>query len=223
MKNIPVTCQYAGSPELIDKVTQAIQVHQNNPKAIAFGIVSARLLEAILLGAPLGEALATLEQNFPEELKSYEAKEDVVKAFANGKRFGQQEGKSLDEIVLVVSHEMMKDKPDSPFYNLYGRSCALPGSFIGPIAQFYKCATKGGSTTKDVYAAAIRENILASGDTCSRAIFVGATLAAAGVSPSKEDDDVVKWDDAIPEGWFEKMDQKTMDQIGEAIGLIIGS
>lgn len=207
MKVVPVTCRYAGSPELVEKVTQAIKVHQNNQKAIAFGIASARLLEAILLGAPLQEALATVEKNLPDELKSSEYKEDVIQAFAKGKKAGEEGGRTLDDILLEISHDLMKDKPDSPFYDLAGRSCALPGSFIGPIALFYK-ASMEGKEPKETFIAAVRDNILGAGDTCSRAVFVGATLAAAGVSSTN---------DVLPTDWIKKMDNDTMKKIDSAI------
>lgn len=203
MKIVPVTCRFAGSPELIEKVTQAVQVHQNNQKAISFGIASARILEAVLLGAPLDEALATVEKNLADDLKSSDFLEVVMKAFARGKKGGQEKDKTLDDVLLEVSHEGMKGKEDSPFYNLAGRSCALPGSFVGPIALFYKYAN-----SKEVFATAIRENIMASGDTCSRAVFVGAVLAASGATTSES---------AVPSEWIDKMDKGTMKKVEAAL------
>lgn len=50
-----------------------------------------------------------------------------------------------------------------------GQSCHLPGSFQGPIYAAY--------FAKD-YVQGIRENILAGGDSCSRAVVAGAMLAA---------------------------------------------
>ena len=212
MKIVPLVCRFAGSSELVDKVTQAIKVHQNNPKAIAFGIVSARILEAVLLGAPLAEALATVESNLEKDLESSSFRKDVVDAFARGKKGGHEITKSNSDILLEVSHEVMKGKEDSPFYDLSGRSCALPGSFIGPIALFYKSTlvnNKKESAT-DAFISAVRENILASGDTCSRGVFVGAVMAAAGTPADATGHGI------IPSEWVKKADQDTMKKVEHA-------
>ena len=73
-----------------------------------------------------------------------------------------------------------------------GRSCALPGAFIAPAFLFQK------SESPD-YVAAVRQNILAAGDTCSRGILVGAVMAALGSEP--------------PADWLAKVDKATMDRI----------
>lgn len=210
MKVVPVTCRYAGSTQLVDKVSQAIQVHQNNKKAMAFGVVSARILEAVLLGAPsLKVALSTVELNMKDDLETYypEQKQDVLDAFAYGKERGLDNTKTMDDVLLEWSHVVMKGKEDTPFYNMAGRSCALPGSFIGPIAIFYKSSTLDDGTSS--YVSAIRENILAAGDTCSRAVFIGAVLAASGGT--------------IPSDWVENMDNDTLKKVDTAIEAITSS
>jgi ADP-ribosylglycohydrolase len=53
MKVVPVTCLYAGKPELKQKVEQAIRVHQNNDVAVAFGVAAACVLERVLLTGSL--------------------------------------------------------------------------------------------------------------------------------------------------------------------------
>lgn len=206
MKIVPVVARFAGKPELLDKITQAIKVHQNNDEAIAFGIAAARLLEAVILGAPLEEALETVTKNIPEDLATSEFKDKVIEAFARGKNEGTTPGKTLDEVLLELSHEVMKGNEDSPFYDLAARSCALPGSFIGPIVLLYKYA----SSSKAAFTAALRENILASGDTCSRAVFLGAVLAASGD------------DDAIPKKWLGQVDGSVMAKVDAAANMIVG-
>lgn len=218
MKIVPVVARYAGSPDLVDKLTQAIRVHQNNDVAVAFGVTAGRLLEAIILGAPLEEALETVQRNVDQDLVSQEVKDDVLKAFGRGKRAGKDEShKTLDEVLLEVSHEVMgEDKKDSPFYNLAARSCALPGSFIAPIAIFYKYL----STASTAFSPALRENILASGDTCSRAVFIGAILGAAGVGS----DDDAKWQDSIPSDWNAKLNPELNSKLDAALlKIVVGS
>ena len=77
-----------------------------------------------------------------------------------------------------------------------GRSCALPGSFIAPVFLFQQAGTE------NAYATALRANILAAGDTCSRAVFVGSVLAAAN--------------QGVPEDWVAKMDKETLKRIDAA-------
>jgi ADP-ribosylglycohydrolase len=202
MKIVPVTCLYAGKPELQEKVVEAIKVHQNNPKAYAFGLAAARILESVLLGAPLKQALETFLENFSFE--SQAQKEQVITAFQRGKSTSKDVA-TLDEVLLAWSHELMKDTPESPFYNFAGRSCGLPGAFIGPVYLLYKAADGKGAVT---YASALRENILASGDTCSRAVFTGAVLAASAP------------DSAPPDSWVQKVDPGVLAKIDAAANAI---
>lgn len=195
MKIVPVVCKFAGAPDLKEKVTMAIKTHQNNAMAVKFGLASARILEAVVLGAPsLGEALETVESNLVQDLGAAEAKE-VQEAFGKAKAFAATE-KTLSEILGDLSHEIMKDQPDSKFYNLAARSCALPGSFIGPLVQMYRGTD---------YVECIRSNILASGDTCSRAVFIGAVIAAAK---------------GFPEPWLEKLDGDVLKKLDAAVAKI---
>lgn len=188
MKIVPVTCRYAGTPDLKQKVTDAIRVHQNNKMAIAFGVASARVLEAVLLGASsLPEALDTVQSNLKEDLDD---PEEVIQAFTRAKAVAATEA-TLSDFLLELSNEIMKDQPDSPFYNLAGRSCALPGAFMGPLVLMYRSSD---------YESALRENIIASGDTCSRAVFLGAVLAAAASS--------------VPDEWVAKVDSETTESMG---------
>jgi hypothetical protein len=100
---------------------------------------------------------------------------------------------TLDDLLLQLSHEKMKDTPEHAFYDMAARSCALPGAFTGPMYLLYKYAlqSSGPSNNKvitttsstpwddNVLLMAIRENIFAAGDTCGRAVFLGAVLASA--------------------------------------------
>lgn len=193
MKVVPVTCLYAGKPELYAKVEEAIRVHQNNDVAVAFGIAASCILEGVLLGSSLEDAL---EKCGCSGLGGPKA-DMVTEAFATGKNAASSE--SLEELLIKVSNEIMKDNPESPFYNLAGRSCKLPGAFIVPVHQSY-VGVKGNSD--DVYVTAIRNNILGAGDTCSRAVIIGAILAAATGGP--------------PESWIAKMDEATLVKVNAA-------
>lgn len=66
----------------------------------------------------------------------------------------------------------------------FGSSCHLPGSFQGPVVV--------ASFAPD-YTTAVRSNILAAGDQASRAIALGAVMAAAGGEA------------AVPAAWRQKV------------------
>ena len=195
MKVVPVTCLYAGKPELAAKVEEAIRVHQNNDVAVAFGLAASCVLEAVLLGSSLKDALDNCEESRQGSLQ-FETNV-VSEAFAKGKAASTSE--SLEELLIKTSNEMMKDQPESSFYNLAARSCKLPGAFIAPVHQLY-VGTKGSG--EDVYVAAIRNNILGAGDTCSRAVILGAILAAATGGP--------------PDTWVAKVDKMSLAKIDTA-------
>lgn len=180
LKAIPVACLYAGKPDLVQRVTDAVRVHQNNDTAVAFGVATALLVQYILMHGKLPEEPLG---NMPE---LGQAGWDRAKAAAT---------EGLEELLLALSHEKMKGKEDSPFYDLAGRSCALPGSFIAPS---YLTQQKSND-----YVSAIRQNILGAGDTCSRAILLGGLLGALGNGP--------------PDSWIEKVDKDTMTKIDALI------
>jgi hypothetical protein len=105
MKIVPVVGRYAGSDNVVENVVTAIRVHQNNPTAFAFGIVSARLLEAVILGAPLHEALETVQKNMAGDMTqagiSDDVQKDVQEAFTKGKQYGEDTGmKTMDDMLL---------------------------------------------------------------------------------------------------------------------------
>ncbi|TYZ65984.1 hypothetical protein PybrP1_005568 [[Pythium] brassicae (nom. inval.)] len=72
----------------------------------------------------------------------------------------------------------------------YGKSCALPGVLKG--ALFVLLTAPGG------YAGAVRANLAAGGDNCSRAIIIGAVAAAAAQTDS------AALADAVPAEWQRK-------------------
>jgi hypothetical protein len=201
MKIVPVTCMYAGAPKsvFLQKVQEIIRVHQNNDVAVAFGIAAARVLEATLLLPP---PTSTTSLSFLQALDScYDTLSDdiemilgpdkasirdmVLESFQRGKSAAMAlvEYPTLDDFLLQLSHEKMKDTPEHAFYDMAARSCALPGAFTGPMYLLYKYALQSSTSSTpwddNVLLMAIRENIFGAGDTCSRAVFLGAVLAAA--------------------------------------------
>lgn len=169
MKIVPVTCMYAGKADCSAMVEAAIRVHQNNDEAVAFGLTASCVLEAVLLGSPIGQSMEKCGEGAPEVVKSaFQVAKDAAAS-----------GTSLKDLLGEV-----------------GRSCALPASFIGPVHQFQMAAD---SSSGNLYVEAVRENILAGGDTCSRAVFVGAVIAAANGGP--------------PASWVDKMEKSVLNKV----------
>lgn len=182
MKVVPVVCLNAGKPDLKEKVENAIRVHQNNDQAVGFGWAAAQILERALLSGEFPDSA------FVESTLTEDAKNSWEKAAAFN---------DFEQLLLTISHEIMKGKEDSPFYDFAGRSCAMPAAFTAPCYLFQN---------EPDYATAIRKNILGSGDTCSRAVFLGAVFAAAKGGP--------------PQEWMDKVDSDLMKRVDAAANKI---
>lgn len=215
MKIIPVTCLYAGRGSLLlNKVQEVIRAHQNNDAAVAFGVAAARVLEAALLlpstASSFVNALDACYDKLSDDIdmvlgpgKSH-IKERVLVAYRRGKTEALAGTyRTLDELLLQLSHENKKDTPESPFYDLDARDCELPGVFIAPIYLFYKYTTQSSDET--VLLTGIRENILASGDTCGRAGFIGAVLSALTATASSATSTL--------QSLMNKVEPETMNQV----------
>ena len=183
MKVVPVTCLYAGEIDMLERVKEAIMVHQTNPAAIHFGMAAAHLLEAIILGSTLKEALEKVVEHAIKTGHD-EVMDACIRALSEAKQ------KTLEELMQAMTEE-----------ELGGRSCHFPSAFIVPMFLFYK-AVADGEVNEAAYIKALRANILAAGDTCSRAVLIGAVLAAAAGS--------------VPEEWVNKTSKDILDQIDEA-------
>ena len=222
VKSLPVTCLYVGcfgsSSDLLDtNVETAIRVHQNNDMAVSYGLASSIILRSLLLEEPqqddngdddgllaLQDAISKIMTSTTRDEKPKESLERVTNALSSESNI-----KSFEDFILDVSHDLMKDKPESPFYDLAGRSCNLPGSFLLPLYILLSgCNAKDGSSSTETlsYESAIRQNILGSGDTCGRSIMLGGIMGIVGT---------------IPQSWIDIMDEDTMKRIDTAINKLV--
>lgn len=195
---IPVICLYAGEIDMLERVKDAIMVHQTNPKAIRFGMAAASILESILLGASLKEAL-----------------EKIVEAtMSSTSNFSLDDTDIGDACLYSLMEAKMKDMPQlmeglvEEEEEQGGRTARFPSAFIVPMFLFYK-AMSDGEIDDESYMKAVRANILAGGDTCARSIIIGAVLAAAAGS--------------VPDSFVEKFPKETMVKVDKAIASIIES
>jgi len=163
-KAVAVTCLAFGSPDRHQRVEDAVRVHQENDVAVAFGLATSNILNALLLGKPLKEALEA--ETILEGVDHPDARQAVKDACA------------------------ARNKPLEATAAARGRSCHLPEAFVIPLQACLKASNSGGGcriwarltgdkNDEPKYAVAVRENILAAGDVCSRAILIGAILGAA--------------------------------------------
>ncbi len=55
----PIVARYAGDPDLLTKVEEAVRITNNNDEAVAFCLYGARALERVILGDSISDALKT--------------------------------------------------------------------------------------------------------------------------------------------------------------------
>jgi hypothetical protein len=173
---------YAGRENCSKKVEEAIRVHQDNDEAVAFGLAASQILEEVLMGSSISEAL--------EKCKANNHKEHYVNDAIS---------KATDE-----SNELLTDLLGG--LGKMGRSGANPYAFIGAMHQLASAAGRPSSDSRELYGQAIRDNIRAGGDSCSRGAIVGAILGAATGGP--------------PTSWVEKVDAHVISRIRNSANAI---
>lgn len=195
LKAVPITCLYAGQSTALahQKVEAAIRVHQNNDRAVAFGLAASNMLVSILLGSSLKQALETCE----------ERNEDAAVAACFDRAMDAlQKKETLEQMVLDLNVKHHKaGSVDSPFYGHNSRSCELPGAFTVSLYLMMEASVKGPVTPATIEHV-LRDNIMVGGDTCSRSILLGGIL---GASAGK-----------VPEDWEANMDAATYVLVNEA-------
>ena len=142
-----LVARYAGKPELRTAVADAVLVHQTHPAPADYALAYAALLERVVLGAPLADALKWA-------------------AFDKGNPLFDEQRKQAQDALADL------DVDPRDIVSKYGISCSLPGPFVGPLAIVFSA---GGN-----FETAVRANIVAGGDSCSRAAVVGGLCGAAG-------------------------------------------
>ena len=170
---------------MLERVKESIMAFQTNKKAIRFGMAAAALLESILLGHSLQESLEKVVSRAITSPGSEDVMDACLRALCDAKL------KSYEELLEGLEED------DSG-----GRSSKLPASFIADLYLFYK-AVGDGNEDEGAYKKAVRENILGGGDTCGRALLIGAVMGACAGK--------------VPEDWVEKVDKETMSNVEKAI------
>lgn len=189
---IPTVCLYAGEVDMLERVKETVMIHQTNPKAIRFCCAVASILEAILLGQSLKESVEHL----------------VNSTMGSTTNFSLDDTDIGDACIYSLMEAKMKDMPqlmeglEDPLEDQGGRTGKFPAAFVVPMYLFYK-SMADGEVTEEAYIKAIRSNILAGGETCLRAIVLGAIFGAAAGS--------------VPASFEEKFSKETMETVDKAI------
>ena len=153
IKAVVLAVRYYGLPELNEKVEAAIRVHQNDDKAVEFGLAAAKAVERVILGESVPEVALSADVGATPNVAT------AVKWVVDEKTTNPM------DFYKVVANHLNIEKP------VYATSCQLPGSFAVPLQLVYQYPS---------YEDAIRQNILLGGDNCSRGVFIGALCAGAG-------------------------------------------
>ena len=158
---------YAGDKNLSQLTESAVRVTNDNDRAVAFGQVASKMIEA-----------AIITQDIPS----------VIEAARQA---------ATPEILILIDQAIsLQNKTTLEVSQQLGMSCNL--EFGIPIVIH-------NLLQRNSFAESIRQNIYAGGDSCGRAILLGAVLGNIyGMGEDK----------GIPQAWIEKLDQKqTIDAL----------
>uniref|UniRef100_A0A4W5MHQ7 Selenoprotein J n=1 Tax=Hucho hucho TaxID=62062 RepID=A0A4W5MHQ7_9TELE len=151
-KLAPIVALYAGKPDILEKVEEAVRVTQNNDACVAETLAAARILEHFILNGPDETVLDSVLDQLTDPNRKQP--QDLDKAVV-GHIYQVRENLSKAHQDLIPS--------------VFPNSCGLPGSF--------QAALHGVLTAKE-FDQAIRDTMVCGGCTCSRSSFIGACLGA---------------------------------------------
>ena len=158
---LPIVVMRAGRSNFLRDAELAIRVVQDNDDAVAFGMTFARILEAVILGSSIGDAI------------------DDVAALLGGNGTGNTNDR-------FFSHGLkkMREWEARPPFDVtleLGQACDFPFHvFTAP--QLLLNGVSNSSTTPLTFVDAIRETIKIGGENANRGSFIGSILAAAAGS-----------------------------------------
>ncbi|CAH0485361.1 unnamed protein product [Peronospora farinosa] len=157
---ILVATYYEDSSLLLQKIREAVHVHEIGAEAENAAVATALLLQQVVQGVAISDAIKALTSNEAIGTDTRAFIQQVIDAV---------DAKTFSDATAAIAH--------------FGKSCSLPGALQGSL---FVLLTSAG------FVEALRANMLAGGDNCSRAIAIGAVTAA------------MQGGDAIPVEWKEK-------------------
>jgi hypothetical protein len=152
---------YVGDKKLSQLTESAVRVTNDNDRAVAFGQVASKMIEAAIITHDIPSVIEAARQAATPEI-----------------------------LTLIDQAISLQNKTTAEVTQQLGMSCNL--EFGIPIV-IHNLAQQNS------FAESIRQNIYAGGDSCGRAILLGAVLGNIyGINEDK----------GIPQAWIEKLDQK---------------
>ncbi|TRY93708.1 hypothetical protein DNTS_029411 [Danionella cerebrum] len=159
-KLAPIVAFYAGKPEMLERVEEAVRVTQNNDLCVAVTLTAARFLEHFILNGPDPKALeSVLKQLCDPNRKN---PQELDKAVVGIKTYSSSEGPSQQDTQRTCPNCVSK-------HLRWVTSISLPGAFQAALH---------GVLTATGFEQAIRDTMSCGGCTCSRSSFIGACIGA---------------------------------------------
>lgn len=176
---VPVVARFAGADELLDHVAAVVRVTQNTDRAVAFALAAARILEHAILhgGDPIGSSDGAADAD--PALRAHGAVSAAVLAMRQPDRVHPtvHDGTLADRLEALLSTASL-NRSNFEVVQAVGQSCDYPNNLLSGahlIAQ--------GAPT---YVDAVRQRILAAGDSCSANMFNGAVFGALACDPARD-------------------------------------
>merc|ERR1712232_934922 len=171
---VPIVAALAGEPNMLSEVESLVRVTQNTDDAVAFASAGARILNHVIQGRSILDAVKLGATELKDPRRSNPKAEDASLAIGLERMLSQLDRTNLD-IVKEVGQDC--DYPN----NLWS------GSHLA--AQLSEIAAVNGTRA---FMLGTRQTIAAGGDSGSRNNFVGALLGAAA------------GEHALPQAWRSK-------------------
>ncbi len=110
---VVVSC-FAGQPEMISRAEEAIRVTNNNSVAVAYGLFAARVLEKVLLGQTIRDALNwSLKESDLDETAHQRLAEAIERDTSDLAALGRHFGPACPmQSAIPVATALLKEEPD---------------------------------------------------------------------------------------------------------------
>lgn len=158
-----IVARYAGNPKLLSMVEECVKIHQTSEAVLVVCRLAARLLEKVILGMTIREALIWVagDDKVPKEERFYLQSLSAVGIELSASGTSSSDFSSAPPTLI----------PFSLAAEGFGLDAQLPGCMQSALVALYSFRS---------YKTAVRANIVAGGDNALRSWFIGAMFAAEG-------------------------------------------
>ena len=160
----PLVAAFAGDAALLPTVADMIRTTQDSPAAVAWGAAAARVLEAVILGAPPAQAvqaaIAAMQARTPaycllacQHARAFDhasCVQDPARAFRTEQ--------DAEVAAAMAAAAAMAGAPHADAVTQLGRNCHLPGALQSPVHALV--AVRSPAAGMNEYQAAVMDTIL---------------------------------------------------------------